>query len=525
MSKIQNKMFRCVFIMSMLMLALTAFNIGIQYYREKMNTYTKLAFGYTKAAASYIDGDRIQTYLETLEEDAYYRGVKSFLRSFQANTEIRYYYVYVPKEDYLVYIWDADNEEGACPLGYQEEYMENGKQMSFSVMSKNPPEKLLITKDDTYGMIAIASSPIYNSKGEPVAIAAVDLSMPGIRHTLLIYMLAIIISIFAVVVVGMTLFYLFIQSGIITPVKKLGDAARHMTENMATGEHVNPDIHTGDELEELSNCFVSMETELREYIKENSRILSEKERIGAELKVATQIQADMLPQVFPAYPDRKEFDIFASMSPAKEVGGDFYDFFFIDDNHLALVMADVSGKGVPAALFMMMAKSQLQTYALNGLRPQDVLATVNSKICENNKESMFVTVWFGILEISTGKITAVNAGHEYPIVKESKGDFKILEDKHGFPLGGLDGMKYKEYEIQLEPGAKLFVYTDGVPEATNSSEELFGMERTENTLNEVKNKPPKEIISHVDEAVSKFTGDAEQFDDLTMLCLEYKGTV
>lgn len=523
MSKIQKKMLRGLFIMSMFILVLTALNVGIQFYKEEMTEYKNLAFGYTRSAADYIDGDKIQNYIDSLKEDDYYLDVKNFLRSFQKNTEIRYFYVYVPKEDYLIYVWDADNFEGACPLGYQEEYMENGKKMSFSVMQKNPPEKLLITKDDTYGLIAIASSPIFNSKGEAVAIAAVDLYMPGIRHTLIVYILVIVLSVFVVVIIGMSLFYLFIQGGIITPVKKLGDAAKHMTENMATGEHVNPDIHTGDELEELADCFVSMETELREYIKENSRILSEKERIGAELKVATQIQADMLPQIFPPYPDRTEFDIYASMHPAKEVGGDFYDFFFIDDDHLALVMADVSGKGVPAALFMMMAKSQIQTYALSGLKTGDVLATVNSKICENNKESMFVTVWYGVLEISTGKITAANAGHEYPVVKTSDGNFEILKDKHGFPIGGLDGMKYKEYEIQLQPGSKLFVYTDGVPEATNSSEELFGMERTESTLNEVKDKSPQEIVLHVNEAVYDFTGDAEQFDDITMLCLEYKG--
>ena len=523
MSKIQRKMLRGVFAMSMLILVLTALNVGIHYYREKMSSYTKLAFGYTKAAAQYIDGDRIEKYLESLEEDDYYRGIQNFLRSFQSNTEIRYFYVYVPMEDYLVYIWDADTYEGACPLGYKEEYMANGKEMSFSVLRPDAPEKLLVTKDDTYGLLAIASSPIFNSKGEPVAIAAVDLSMPGIIHTFVIYILVIVLSIFIVVAVGMSLFYLFIKGGIITPVKKLGTAAKNMTANMASGEHINPDIHTGDELEELSDCFVSMENELREYIKENSRILSEKERIGTELKVATQIQADMLPQVFPAFPERKEFDIYASMTPAKEVGGDFYDFFFVDDDHLALVMADVSGKGVPAALFMMMAKSQLQTYALTRVSPQKVLETVNSKICENNKENMFVTVWFGILEISTGKITAANAGHEFPIIKSPDGDFKILEDKHGFPLGGLDGMKYKEYEIQLEPGSKLFVYTDGVPEATNSNEELFGMERTETTLNAVKDQTPEEIIRSVGRAVFSFTGDADQFDDVTMLCLEYKG--
>jgi sigma-B regulation protein RsbU (phosphoserine phosphatase) len=239
--------------------------------------------------------------------------------------------------------------------------------------------------------------------------------------------------------------------------------------------------------------------------------------------MAASIQAGVLPSIFPAFPDRQDFRIYASMTPAKEVGGDFYDFFLVDENRLALVIADVSGKGIPAAMFMMMAKNMLGTQAAAGHSPREVLETVNKLICENNEEKMFVTVWFGILDLSSGILTAANAGHEYPILKMPGGPFEVVKDKHGFVLGGMERMKYKEYELRLEPGSKLFVYTDGVAEAMNTEHELFGLERTVDALNTAVDEPPEGILHAVDRAVADFVGEAEQFDDLTMLCVEYRG--
>ncbi|MBR2552645.1 MAG: serine/threonine-protein phosphatase [Erysipelotrichaceae bacterium] len=243
----------------------------------------------------------------------------------------------------------------------------------------------------------------------------------------------------------------------------------------------------------------------------------------SELETANQIQEAMLPNIFPAFPGRSEFDVYASMDPAKEVGGDFYDFFLIDDDHLCLVMADVSGKGIPAALFMMASKIILQSCAMLGSSAGDILTRTNEAICSNNEQQMFVTVWLGILEISTGKLTAANAGHEFPFLKRANGDFEVLRDKHGFVIGGLEDATYKEYELQLEPGDKLFVYTDGVTEATNKSSELFGMERLGAALNACSGENPEGILRHVHQCVDDFVKEAPQFDDLTMLCFEYKG--
>ena len=242
-----------------------------------------------------------------------------------------------------------------------------------------------------------------------------------------------------------------------------------------------------------------------------------------ELGVATKIQADMLPGTFPFMPERTEFDLYASMTPAKEVGGDFYDFFPIDDDHLALVIADVSGKGIPAALFMMASKILIKNTVMTGKSPGEVLSAVNRQICENNREEMFVTVWLGILDLRDGTLVTANAGHEYPILKTPDGDFELLKAKHGFVVGGMPGMKYKETELHLAPGSKLFVYTDGVPEAENEQEEQYGYERFLNVLNKNRDARPEMPLKAVSADVGAFTQDQPQFDDLTMLCIHYRG--
>lgn len=246
-------------------------------------------------------------------------------------------------------------------------------------------------------------------------------------------------------------------------------------------------------------------------------------RIDAELSMATRIQSDMLPNIFPAFPERKDFDIYASMTPAKEVGGDFYDFFFIDEDTLGIVMADVSGKGVPAALFMMASKILVQNYTIMHKDPKAALEATNNQICMSNREQMFVTVWLGVLNLKTGVLTASNAGHEYPIIKNPNGKFEIFKDKHGLVIGAMEGAKYKEYEVKLEKGSMLFIYTDGAPEATNADEQLFGTERLLSALNSQDFSTPKEVLDGVDKAVKDFVLDAPQFDDLTMLCLKYNG--
>ena len=250
---------------------------------------------------------------------------------------------------------------------------------------------------------------------------------------------------------------------------------------------------------------------------------AKKERIESELQLAKNIQASALPHTFPAFPDRREFDIYASMTPAKEVGGDFYDFFLIDDDHLGLVMADVSGKGVPAALFMMVSRALIRSNLLNGVGPAKALEQANEQLCEGNEAELFVTVWAAVLEISTGKGVAANAGHEHPALRRANDRYELQVYRHSPAVATMEGMRFKEHDFQLNPGDSLFVYTDGVAEATNAQNELFGGERLIDSLNVDPEAKPETVLSNVMHGIDVFVAEAEQFDDITMLCLKYNG--
>ena len=281
-------------------------------------------------------------------------------------------------------------------------------------------------------------------------------------------------------------------------------------------------IRSRNEIGVLAREFTSLTKEMKRYTEEVARMAADNERVSTELRTAAQIQEAALPDTFPAFPDRTDFDLFARMDPAKAVGGDFYDFFLIDENHLALLIADVSDKGVPAALFMMSAKNLINYRTKLGGTPAQILTEVNEQICTDRLTQMFVTVWMGILNLEDGVMTCTNAGHEYPVIRR-EGKFEVYNDKHGLVIGGMSGIKYKDYEVKLNPGDAVFVYTDGVPEANNADGEFYGMERLEEALNRAGNGTPEEILTTVRADVDAFVAGAAQFDDLTMLCLEYRG--
>ena len=288
-------------------------------------------------------------------------------------------------------------------------------------------------------------------------------------------------------------------------------------------EQCRPYRYGYGEVSDLTRTCVDMVGEIDIYTKNLQSVTAEKERIGAELDIASRIQHDMLPGIFPPFPDRLEIDLFASMTPAKEVGGDFYDFYFVDQNHLALAIADVSGKGVPAALFMVISKTLLKNQTLAGGSPREVLTLVNHQLCQNNTSLMFCTVWLGILDVTTGRLVAANAGHEYPAIRRSGGQFEMMHEKHDPPLGLKDGLRYHEYELELAPGDCLFEYTDGVTEATDASEKLFGEDRLRDALNLTGESDPEKLIGSLYGSISAFVSGAPQFDDITMLCVRYLG--
>ena len=274
-------------------------------------------------------------------------------------------------------------------------------------------------------------------------------------------------------------------------------------------------VRNSSEFASLSNDINQTVSVLKGYIE------AAEKRIEEELEFARTIQDSSLPKNF-TFP-RGDFDLYASMDPAKEVGGDFYDFFFVDQNKLALVIADVSGKGIPAALFMMRSKTAIRGFAESGQSPGEILYRANNTLCEGNDAEMFVTVWLGIIDLSTGVMKCANAGHEYPVLMRAGGDYAYVKDKHGLVLAAMEGVRYREYELELHPGDKLFVYTDGIPEAINAAVEQYGAERLTRALNTVKDVPMETALRAVRGDIAAFVGDAEQFDDITMLGFTYLG--
>lgn len=342
------------------------------------------------------------------------------------------------------------------------------------------------------------------------------------------YIASFSLLIFAIVLVLGLLFRKRISKTVVNPVNAVSGAAEAFARDRRNGERdelyfAELSLHTGDELENLASTMKEMEKEIGAYEENLTRATAERERIAADLDVAGRIQLDMLPKDFPLFPDRKEFEVYASMDPAKEVGGDFYDIFLLDEDHLCLVMADVSGKGVPAALFMVSAITALRNRAALRGTPSEILSDVNESLCVKRTEEMFVTVWLGILTISTGELVESNAGHEDPAIGGSDGGFEIVHHPHGFVLGGLKDMTYDDDTIALKRGDCLFIYTDGVLEAVNEKGERFGKERMLSALEEAAGKGPEELLARVRLRVDEFAGAAPQFDDLTMLALKYNG--
>ena len=333
------------------------------------------------------------------------------------------------------------------------------------------------------------------------------------------------------IIVLLTVIILLALAGALTTGRKFAEPLRKMTDRIASlGKeatdkrfYMEDAYRTGDEIEVLAQSFADISEKTVQYVEEVKRVTAEKERIGAELSMATDIQESQLPHIFPAFPERKEFDLYASMDPAKEVGGDFYDFFLVDQDHLGLVMADVSGKGIPAALFMMIAKILIKNRVLNGDSPSRALETVNEQLLDGNDAGMFVTVWLAVIEISTGKGIVSNAGHEHPAIKRSGGSFELVKYRHSPAVAAFDDLTFEEHEFQLYPGDKLFIYTDGVTEAMNKDRVLFGTDRMIDALNEAKDDESSAVLAKVSEKIKEFVADADQFDDITMLCLKYNG--
>lgn len=520
---------------------------ALQFYNKVQQTYESVSNAYIAMIDSQYSTEEITSIINNKEELAKIQSLsdntgnseydstiyKTWERVNQFIDSTFYYFdftrfqILIPSEDGFVSIWhiSKDNEGSRDPMSKQTlTKMESAVIKSLYNASDIIYADNLLIHWKNNKIIGTTIETIEDNDGKTIAIAELDIDITQIGYSII--QLALVISLFIIFVLAfaLNLYFYYTKREVLKPILQLDGATKNLVDKLKRNEktqHLN--IRTNDEIESLSHSFESMEENLRNYIIENNAITAEREQIKAQLSLATGIQSDMLIKEFPPFPERNEFHIYASMNPAKEVGGDFYDFFLIDDNQLALVIADVSGKGFPAALFMMRTMLMIQSLATNTDNPALILEKLNKLICKNNDSKMFVTVWLGILDLNTGVLKASNAGHEFPIIKEPGKQFELYKDKHSFVIGGKKKTKYKEYELVLRPGTTLFLYTDGVPEATNSDGIRFQIDNTLDALNMNPNASVDQLINTVATSVSDFVLDAEQFDDLTMLCIEYTG--
>ncbi len=430
----------------------------------------------------------------------------------------------------ILYITDCYvKQEESFPLGYIGEFNGAFAEVTKRIVDSGERADDYFISESQFGYNTSAIQPVVRN-GKTIALVTVEIPMSTIQTTLNQFIVRSLI--FSVIVVALILILLMLLANryLARPVLKMAQAASSFVASRQEGKDLTEspiaklDVKTGDELEVLCHSLKGMEQDLATHIENLKNVTAEKERIGAELNIATQIQADMLPRIFPAFPERKEFDIYATMTPAKEVGGDFYDFFLLDEDHLGMVMADVSGKGVPAALFMVIAKTLIKNRAQMGGTPAEILQYVNDQLCEGNEAELFVTVWFAILNVKTGKGMAANAGHEHPVLRRAGGQYELVVYRHSPAVATMEGMRFREHEFELYPGDSLFVYTDGVPEATDAKVELFGTDRMLAALNRNPDAEPEELLHNVRADIDAFVGDAPQFDDITMLGLHFMGS-
>ncbi len=529
-----------VIILSLLIVGIMVCVFAIFYYTSAIKKeYRITTYHMADTAAIMVNGDHIDAYLEGKETEEYQR-TKRMLDIYTRSMHVSLIYVIKPDQsDYgsflsvfnLINNEVGDTDYTPWELGFERKSTNDEYRRKYRALceGKSQYETIYRIRHEV-GLYPHVTTliPIKDSQGSVTAILCIMRPFRELQKEFCLFIFHIILSALVMAVIAAFTAVLHMKKWVIAPIREVSrEAARFAKEN-SKGKALG-DISKFTEIYNLASSIDKMETDMMNHIEDLTVITTERERIKTELSFASTIQSKSLPSVFPAFPERKDFDIHASMTPAKEVGGDFYNFFLIDDEHLAIVIGDVSGKGVPASLFMMVTNIIISIRArLEGEMgstvgtSSEILRFVNNCIYDHNEASMFVTIWLGIVELSTGKITVCNAGHEDAAVCRKNETFELIKTKHNVPIGIRRDVKYNDFEIKLKKGDKLFLYTDGVPEATKEDNEMYGLERMLDTLNEAKEKTPREILESIRVSVNEFVGDAPQFDDLTMLCFELK---
>ncbi len=507
---------------------INSYNGYREFKKELEVIYGTVTEQFAMTSATYINGDKVDEWLEKGPDSEWEETNKKLIDITEA-AELVYVYVTKIAADYKsrTYIFDTVNSKEKNST-----VIELGFNQSLEKKDDYYIGKLrgVIERGENYSMFSYKKTgghvtsavPLYDSSGSPCAIVSIVKPMHEIREYKENFLKSIIVWALILTAIFIALYALLLYLGIIRPILFVTYETRHFAEHHGELSGILEKVRGHNEISTLAKSVEKMSTDMNRYIEDLTHTTAEKERLGAELNVAKQIQAEMLPRVFPPYENHQELVLFASMEPAKEVGGDFFDFYMIDDDHFAVVVGDVSGKGVPAALFMVITKTLLKDTAAHELDPAKIFENVNSILCENNESGLFVTCWMGILSLSTGELKFANAGHNAPIIMQN-GNCKYLTTKPNLMLAGMDGMPYTTHKIKLEKDDRLFIYTDGVTEATNTENELYGEERLLSIITRTKGKTPREIIDTVNSDINLFVKEAPQFDDITMLEMSYLG--
>ena len=494
--------------------------------------YATATFHMARSSVLYVNGNHIDEYLSNQYVDEYNQTTEDLYFNCRALNVSIIYVIKVDTTDYnsftsvfnVVYNEVDNTSYKPWSLGYHQATTND----EYKTKYKNLYEQK--TEYETLFRVKVAKGqhphittlvPVKNSIGEVTSLLCIQRPIKEMRAAFAPYFLYIAIGVASMGILIIIVSILFLRNAIIKPILKVSKETVRFSKENTEAKKLGK-ISRFEDFQNLAQSVDTMEEEMVSYIDNITKITAEKEKLGAELTIASQIQQSSLPNPEGAFKDRDDFEVYASMDPAKEVGGDFYNFLLLDDDHLALVIADVSDKGVPAALFMMVTNILISERAKVFKNPALVLDYVNNDLCEHNQNGMFVTIWLGILEISTGTLVTSNAGHEDPYVYRKGKYFELIKEQHGFVLGAMKGLKYINEEIKLNKGDKVFVYTDGLSEANNEKKEQYSMNRIQNALNRNKDKSPKEILINIQKDVSEFVKDSPQFDDLTMLCVEIK---
>lgn len=502
--------------LAVILIIVLIFTTSTMYRGNLEKQYSDKAFTVAQTIAYSLDGDEIERYLETLETDDHYWQIYDYFKNVMTQNGIEYVYVSVQGEEGGTYVWNvpsADEEvTDLNKLGAYEEYWspEAAKVALNAFKTGTKTDNIQITRSDSYGYIASAYCPVFDSQGNVAALAGVDINMEEIEAQLNSFILWLVLTIVIVVVLFVSLYLMFLRRTLIKPLEKLTSRALGFASGGSLVKFEN-DIHSGDELQLLSEAFQKMAADIDRYSNNLASSAADRERVATELNVAARIQISMLPDDTQR---RDDFELRAKILPAKVVGGDFYDYFMLDRHRLAFVVADISGKGVSAALF----KYHLQS----GDPLEKVMSDVNAQLCENNEEELYVTAFVGILDLDTGTLTYVNAGHPAPFLMRDGEKYLSVKGRTGFVLAAVGDVKFREAQLSLRQGDRLFIYSTGLSELFSPDGAMFGSDGILEALNSSRrdNPTPAKTIEYMVGACEKFSGGAEILDDMTILVLE-----